>query len=259
MLTFGSGLVNSAINKLPIELHLPGYQYCGPGTNLQKRLARGDPGINSLDIACKEHDIAYSQNKDLQERHKADKVLAEKALQRFKNSSSLKERLAALAVTGAMKTKTKLGLGLRRRKRKSGSGINKRPEKIFREAVRKARIAIRPIKDPKTAIKVALSTTKNIIKNQRGSPRIIPIPKTGGILPLVPIFAGLSALGALAGGGAGIAKAVNEASAAKKQLKESERHNKMIEAIALGKGFYLKPYKKGYGLEVMTKNCRKGR
>lgn len=27
----GSGLVNKLIDKLPFELHLPGYNYCGPG------------------------------------------------------------------------------------------------------------------------------------------------------------------------------------------------------------------------------------
>lgn len=27
----GSGLVNKLIDKLPVELHLPGYNYCGPG------------------------------------------------------------------------------------------------------------------------------------------------------------------------------------------------------------------------------------
>lgn len=71
----GSGILNKLINKLPVELHLPGYQYCGPGTKLQKRLARGDPGINQLDTACKEHDIAYSQNLDnIQARHATDKV-----------------------------------------------------------------------------------------------------------------------------------------------------------------------------------------
>lgn len=80
-------------------------------------------------------------------------------------------------------------------------------------------------------------------------PRIIPIPKkTGGILPLIPIFAGLSALGSLAGGAAGIAKAVNDYKSANRNLYESERHNKMMESIALGKGLYLKPYKRGKGL-----------
>ena len=92
----GSGLINNLINKLPIELHLPGYQYCGPGTKLQKRLARGDKGINPLDAACKEHDIAYSQSKDIKDRHQADRVLSEKAWQRvISKDSDLKERSSA--------------------------------------------------------------------------------------------------------------------------------------------------------------------
>ena len=49
----GRGLVNKIINKLPIELHIPGYQYCDPGTKLAKRLAREDLGINPLDAACR--------------------------------------------------------------------------------------------------------------------------------------------------------------------------------------------------------------
>lgn len=61
MLKQGSGVVNSLINKLPFEAHIPGYQYCGPGTKLEKRLRRGDPGINALDRSCREHDIAYSK------------------------------------------------------------------------------------------------------------------------------------------------------------------------------------------------------
>lgn len=81
-------------------------------------------------------------------------------------------------------------------------------------------------------------------------PRIIPVPKTGGFLPLVPIFAGLSAAGSLAGGDAGIAKAINSYKTAKKQLLESERHNKQIEALIIGKGLHLKPYKEGLGIYV---------
>lgn len=76
----GSGLVNSAINNLPFELHVPGYQYLGPGTKLSKRLARGDPGVNKLDQAAKEHDIAYSNSKELSDRHIADKILQKKGL-----------------------------------------------------------------------------------------------------------------------------------------------------------------------------------
>jgi len=36
----GYGLLNrSIINALPIELYIPGYQFCGPETCLKERLA----------------------------------------------------------------------------------------------------------------------------------------------------------------------------------------------------------------------------
>ncbi|KAJ8939040.1 hypothetical protein NQ318_007671 [Aromia moschata] len=88
----------------------------------------------------------------------------------------------------------------------------------------------------------------NIIK-QYTMPRVLPLPKTGGILPLLPIFAGLSALGTLTGGSAPVAKTVLDAKAKGKRLEETQRHNSKMEAIALGKqgsGLYLKPYKKGH-------------
>ncbi|KYN11797.1 hypothetical protein ALC57_16044 [Trachymyrmex cornetzi] len=66
-------LLNKTINALPFEVHIPGYQFCGPGTRLVKRLARGDRGINRLDAACREHDIAYSRSNHLTDRHIADR------------------------------------------------------------------------------------------------------------------------------------------------------------------------------------------
>jgi hypothetical protein len=115
----GGGLLNRAINALPIELHIPGYQFCGPGTRLEKRLARGDQGVNPLDAACREHDIAYSRNSDLAERHVADGILAAKARKRITaTDSTLKERAAATAVWAAMKAKTKLGMGLKTTRKK---------------------------------------------------------------------------------------------------------------------------------------------
>lgn len=33
----GRGIINNLIDSLPIELHSPGYQFCGPGTKLKKR------------------------------------------------------------------------------------------------------------------------------------------------------------------------------------------------------------------------------
>lgn len=116
----GRGLLNHAINALPLELHIPGYQFCGPGTRLVKRLARGDRGINPLDAACREHDIAYSRNKDLATRHVADNILAEEAKKRIvAKDSSLGERAAATAVWTAMKAKTKIGMGMKTMKMKT--------------------------------------------------------------------------------------------------------------------------------------------
>ncbi len=121
-----SGFVNKAVDLLPIELHIPGgYQYCGPGTKLSKRLSRGDPGINGLDVACKAHDIAYSQFSDNRNRSEADRVLAERAWDRVKASdSSLTEKAAAWMVTNIMKAKSKLGGGVRRRQK------TKRPKRL---------------------------------------------------------------------------------------------------------------------------------
>jgi hypothetical protein len=127
-------VVNKAIDLLPVELHIPGYNYCGPGTKLQKRLERGDRGINKLDDACKIHDIAYSKFKDTEHRRQADKELTERAWQRFKApDASLSEKAAAWAVTTAMKTKTKFGGGkgrrkcVKRKKPTKGRGLYLRP------------------------------------------------------------------------------------------------------------------------------------
>jgi hypothetical protein len=56
----GFGIFNTLINKLNNvmpELHLPGYNFCGPFTKLNERLERVDEPIKTLDAGCKEHDI----------------------------------------------------------------------------------------------------------------------------------------------------------------------------------------------------------
>lgn len=222
----GRGLLNKIINKLPVELHIPGYNYCGPGTRLAKRLARGDRGINLLDEACREHDIAYSQFQDVERRNQADRELAEAAFKRVKAPDSrFGEKLAALGVGGTMKLKSKLGMGLKNRrnrasKKKKGGQIN------LNFAVKK----------------------KSPSKKRRQ--RIIPIPKSGGFLPfLLPL---LGAVGAVGGGAAGIAKAVNDAKTNRQLIAEQKRHNLAMEQTAKGKGLYLGSYKKGSGLYLKT-------
>lgn len=252
----GRGVLNSAINKLPFELHLPGYSYCGPGTRLEERLARGDKPKNKLDSYCKEHDIEYSRNTDLEHRHQADKVLENKAWERVKaKDSGFGEKSAAWLVTTAMKAKRKLGMGCGRLK----------PFKSYVVSNVRKQVKHRG-KGTRDFIESALRVARKTVKKAGGRkkikiPRVIRVPKIGGIIPLIPLFAGLSALGALSGGAAGIAKAVNDARSAKDKLAESKRHNKTMEAIALGKkgsGLYLAKHKTGYGLflKKMSKNSQ---
>lgn len=112
--------INKAIDKLPFELHLPTYRFCGPGTRLSKRLARGDKGINALDEHCKQHDISYAENRDLESRREADLRLSKASGERFwARDSSLGERAAAAIVKTAMALKRKVGAGIKKRKRKT--------------------------------------------------------------------------------------------------------------------------------------------
>lgn len=249
----GAGFVNSLINKLPFELHLPRYSYCGPGTKLEERLKRGDPGINKLDEACKDHDIAYSKHSDLENRHLADRELTSKAFEIFRSpNAKLSERAAALGVGTIMKAKTKLGMGMaiRRKKRVGGALTLHTATKLAKQALKRKKTS-NNLNNMKNAIKIAINAIKTSGKRGKKkitSHRVIPVPKIGGFLPLIPIFAGLSALGALSGGAAGIAKAITAAKTASDQLKEAQRHNRTMESIAIGKGLYLKPYKTGLGL-----------
>lgn len=140
------GLIDRIVNKLP-EIHIPGYQYCGPGTDLEKRLARGDPGINKLDQACKDHDIEYQNIKDTKSRRKADKILVNQSLQRIISpDAKLSERAAALLVSSLMGAKiglTKIGLGLADGKGRMRSKIKKKRKKNSMKK-KKTKIISRP-------------------------------------------------------------------------------------------------------------------
>lgn len=177
-------------------------------------MKKGQTGINKLDSFCREHDIAYSKHNSGPERKKADEILAKNAWSRVKaKDSTFGERLSALGVAGAMKVKSKLGLGLKKRKskvkqKKRKTSSQKKSRTALRTAIDTVKQIIRE-KQPETlekAVNVALRAARNAIKNQNmksntESFRVIQLPnnvkggKIGGVLPLIPIFAGLSALG----------------------------------------------------------------
>ncbi|XP_011687487.1 PREDICTED: uncharacterized protein LOC105449806 [Wasmannia auropunctata] len=113
--------------------------------HLKGRLARGDQGINSLDEACREHDIAYSHSNDLAKRHVADEILTTKARKRITaKDSTFGEKAAVTTVWAAMKAKTKLGMGLKTKTKtkKKKSAMSKR---ILPVAKRGGTLPILPI------------------------------------------------------------------------------------------------------------------
>ena len=83
----------------------PGYQYMGPGTHLEKRLARGDPGINRLDRIAKADDLDYGKAKDLKDNWAADRKMIAK-IDQLPGRKTLTERI----VKNIMKVKLKLGM-----------------------------------------------------------------------------------------------------------------------------------------------------
>lgn len=231
--------MNKVVNNLPIELHLPGYQYCGRGTKLETRLTRGDPRINPLDAACKEHNITDSHNlENMKIKNAADAVLADKAWQTARSDdASIGEKDAAYAITNAMEVNNKLGMS-----------VKKKPSITLDKVVEATSKPISPSILYKDVIRKPLKAAPGVVKKAGGQetihiPRILKVPsKVGRFLPSIPIFAR-----SLAGVTAGIVKALKDASAAKRQFKENPRHNTAMEVIALGEGLYLKPYKKGCG------------
>ena len=62
----GGNFLNTLVNKLPFEMHLPGHNFTGPETKLYKRLnLDGTPmewsiPINRVDNAACHHDLCYS-------------------------------------------------------------------------------------------------------------------------------------------------------------------------------------------------------
>ena len=79
---------------------------------LNKRLKRGDVGINELDEACKAHDISYNTYKKASERHPHDLQLARVAEKIANNSNNHPDLIKnANKVSAVMRGKVHLGLG----------------------------------------------------------------------------------------------------------------------------------------------------
>ena len=77
----------------------------GPGTQLEKRLALCDPGINRLDKIAKGHDIEYGKAMVLKDKWAADRKMIAK-VDKLSGRKTLTERIVKII----MKAKLKLGM-----------------------------------------------------------------------------------------------------------------------------------------------------
>ena len=112
----GGSFLNTLVNKLTFEMHLPGHNFTGPGTKLYKRLnTDGTPKewsipINRVDNAAYHHDLWYSKRDDTKTRNEVcDKTMLG-ALSGTVNPT-LRERIDKSIVGKLIKAKVNFGLG----------------------------------------------------------------------------------------------------------------------------------------------------
>ena len=111
----GGSFLNSLVNKLPFEMHLPGHNFTGPGTKLYKILnSDGTPKewsipISRVDSAAYHHDLCYSKHDDTKTRNE----VCDKTILGELNGTvnpTLRERIDNSIVGKLIKAKVNFGL-----------------------------------------------------------------------------------------------------------------------------------------------------
>ena len=112
----GESCLNTLVNKLPFEMHLPGHNFTCPRTKLYKRLNQdGTPKewskpIIRVDNAAYHHDLCYSNHDDAKTRNEVcDKTMLGE-LNGIVNPS-LRERIDNAIVGKRINAKVNFGLG----------------------------------------------------------------------------------------------------------------------------------------------------
>ncbi|AJP61553.1 capsid-like protein [Choristoneura biennis entomopoxvirus 'L' virophage] len=98
------GNINNIIDKLPFEMHYPGHNFTGPGTNIELKLEKNIKPVDKVDENSLIHDIDYMHYKDNYNRKIADKEL----INRNNNLNTLDSKI----VNTIMKIKQLTGNGI---------------------------------------------------------------------------------------------------------------------------------------------------
>ena len=113
----GGSILNKMINSLPVEMHLPGHNFTGPGTKLNKRLNKDltpkawSKPINRIDKAAYGHDLCYLKNNDTETRNR---ICDKNMLKEMKNiyNPTLRERMERGLVSSLIGAKARFGWGV---------------------------------------------------------------------------------------------------------------------------------------------------
>ena len=116
----GGSLLNKFINNLPVEMHLPGHNFTGPGTKLNKRLnpdltlKKWSKPVNRVDKAAYHHDVCYLKNDDTATRNAVcDKNMLKEPEGIY--NPTLRERLDKSIVSKLIGTKVKFGMDVKKK------------------------------------------------------------------------------------------------------------------------------------------------
>ena len=136
----GGSFLNTLVNKLPFEMHLPGHNFTGPGTKLYKRLNSDEKPkewsipINKVDNAAYHHDLCYSKHDDTKTRNEVcDKTMLGE-LNGIVNPT-LRERIYKSIVGKLIKAKVNFELGLHIKKKFKFA--NELAEELYKPVTRK--------------------------------------------------------------------------------------------------------------------------
>lgn len=113
--TEGDGLADKIIDAMP-EMHMPGYNFLGPFTKLNKRLDKNNKPIpsskpvNKLDEIAMHHDICYGEHEKFKDKNK---ICDKKMLDDLKvlKPQSINEWISKKITQGAIGLKHVTGLG----------------------------------------------------------------------------------------------------------------------------------------------------
>ena len=173
------------------ELHIPGYNFTGPGTRLELRLNPDNTPksdsipINGIDWLAYHHDLAYrSAGDNLEKKHEADKIMID-GLDKLEGLT-IRQRLTRWMVKKIMQSKVKFGLGINYNKHGNncikcllihGKGLSLEQAKIMHKSYRK----------PKFFRKII-----NFRKNEIWYADLMVMPKDNGFKYILTILDGFT-------------------------------------------------------------------